>query len=128
MLANRAIVRCEGGWAVAALGTWVFTIALALYAYYEHGPVGVGLAVAARMLPAALFAALPAFLERRWSRHTIVLTSALARCLVLEGVALVVWVDAVSEAAGTNAGSRPQIAAPNCSIEVRSAPSAAIGF
>lgn len=94
LLANRAIVRCEGSWAVAALGTWVFTIALALYAYYEHGPVGVGLAVAARMLPAALFAALPAFLERRWSRHTIVLTSALARFLVLEGVALVVWLDA----------------------------------
>src|SRR5690349_6206739 len=42
-------------------------------------PVGVGLAVAARMLPAAVFAGLPTFLERRWSSHTLVLASALTR-------------------------------------------------
>ena len=52
LLGNRLLARCEQAWVVSVLGTWTFAIVLALYAYYEHGPAGVGLAVAARMLPA----------------------------------------------------------------------------
>lgn len=91
---NRAIVRSEASWGLAALGTWVFAISLALYSYYEHGPVGVGLAVAARMLPAAALAGLGARMRRRWSGRATATASALLRFLALETVALVVWVDA----------------------------------
>jgi hypothetical protein len=76
------------------LGTWTFAIVLALYAYYEHGPAGVGLAVAARMLPAVAFASLPALISRHWSRRIAVSASAIVRFLALEAVALVAWLGA----------------------------------
>ena len=53
-LGNRGIARLEAGWAFMSLGQWTFSIALALYAYYEEGAGGVAAAVAVRMLPAAL--------------------------------------------------------------------------
>ena len=79
LLGNRTLARCEQAWAVSVLGTWTFSIVLALYAYYEHGPAGVGLAVAARMLPAVVFATLPALIAGRWSRRSAVFISALVR-------------------------------------------------
>jgi cyclic nucleotide-binding protein len=94
LLGNRAIARWEAAWGLSALGTWSFAIVLALYAYYEHGPAGVGLAVAARMVPAAVFAGLPALVARRWSSRTAVLGSAVVRFLVLEAVALVASTEA----------------------------------
>src|SRR5256885_9088269 len=54
VLGNRGIAQLEAGSALSSLGAWTFSIALALYAYYEDGPGGVALAVAVRMLPAAL--------------------------------------------------------------------------
>lgn len=84
----------ETAWALSVAGTWLFAITLALYAYYEHGPVGVGLAVAARMLPAGILAGLPALIGRRWSPRRAVLASAVGRFVVLEAIALIVLVDA----------------------------------
>src|SRR3954453_9667599 len=40
--------------AVAWATGWAFTIAFALYAYYEDGPAAVAVFVAVRLLPAAL--------------------------------------------------------------------------
>ena len=94
LLGTGAIARCEGSWALSAAGAWIFAIALALYAYYEHGPAGVGLAIGVRMLPTAALAGLPALLARRLSRSETVAVSALGRFLALEAIALVVWLDA----------------------------------
>jgi hypothetical protein len=91
---NRAIARVEASWAGASLATWTFSIALALYAYYEDGPIAVGLAVAVRMLPAGLFAPAAARLARARSRRDVLVASALARGLVMETIALAVHVDA----------------------------------
>jgi hypothetical protein len=88
LLANRAIARCEAAWALSALGTWAFSIVFALYAYYEHGAGGVGLAVAARMVPLAAFARLPSWIGRRLPLQRAVLASALVRFATIELFAL----------------------------------------
>src|SRR6202035_88670 len=94
LLDHRGIVRCEGSWALSAAGTWIFTIALSLYAYYEHGPGGVGLSIVVRMLPAAALAGLSALAGRRLSYRTIVVASATGRGLAVAASALIVWLDA----------------------------------
>jgi hypothetical protein len=87
-LGNRGIARLEAGWALASLGQWTFSITLALYAYYEDGPGGVALAVAVRMLPAALLAPLADRLVAGRGRRSVLAGSALLRCLLLEVFAL----------------------------------------
>ncbi len=94
LLGNRAIARWEAAWGLSALGSGAFAIVLALYAYYEHGPAGVGLAIAARMVSAAVFAGLPALVASRWSSRATVLGSAAVRFLALEAIALVAWTEA----------------------------------
>jgi hypothetical protein len=46
------------------------------------------------MLPAAVFAGLPAFMTRRWSARTAVVASAVARLLVVEAIALIAYAEA----------------------------------
>jgi hypothetical protein len=90
---NRGLARCEAGWALASLGNWTFSIVLGLYAYYEQGPAGIALAVAARMLPSALLAPFASrIVELRSSRASLV-SSALARFALLEAIAVLVWAD-----------------------------------
>src|SRR3954468_20616766 len=74
-----------------SLGQWTFSIALALYAYYEEGAGGVALAVAARMLPAALLGPLADRLAAPFGPRTGLAGAALLRFALLEAVALVVW-------------------------------------
>jgi predicted MFS family arabinose efflux permease len=87
---NRGIARVETAGALSALGAWTFSITLALYAYYEDGPGGVALAVAARMLPAPLFSPFAERIAARYSRRAVLVASALASFLLLEAIAVVV--------------------------------------
>ncbi|MEA2478484.1 MAG: Transrane secretion effector [Thermoleophilaceae bacterium] len=80
-------------WVLASGATWTFTIALALYAYYEEGPAGVGLAVAVRVLPAALVAPRARTLVDRTPARYVLAASAAARALGLAGIALCVALD-----------------------------------
>src|SRR3954449_10400119 len=89
VLGNRGIAQLEAGSALSSLGAWTFSIALALYAYYEDGPGGVALAVAVRMLPAALLAPLTRVTEAR-SGRTVLVSAALLRFALLEAIAVVV--------------------------------------
>ncbi|MEA2449221.1 MAG: hypothetical protein QOG63_1153 [Thermoleophilaceae bacterium] len=79
--------------AVAALGSWTFSILLALYAYYEEGAVGVGAAVAVRMLPAALAAAPARRLLATRGRREVLVASALAQFAMLEALAVAAAAD-----------------------------------
>ncbi|HEY2769710.1 MAG TPA: hypothetical protein VGI87_04045 [Solirubrobacteraceae bacterium] len=93
LVRNRGLARCETVWALSALGGWAFSIIFGLYAYYEHGPGGVAMAVAVRMLPAALIMQLgvPSPLRRRiGSARASLLVSTLGRFVMLEAVAVVV--------------------------------------
>src|SRR3954468_19537926 len=90
VLGNRGIARLEAGSALSSLGAWTFSIALALYAYYEDGPGGVALAVAVRMLPAALLAPLTERVTEARSGRTVLVSAALLRFALLEAIAVVV--------------------------------------
>src|SRR5436190_6484640 len=90
VLGNRAIARLEAASALTSLGAWTFSIALALYAYYEDGPGGVALAVAVRMLPAALLGPLAERLAEGRRRRDVLAATALLRLALLEAIALVV--------------------------------------
>src|SRR5436305_3924620 len=89
-LGNRAIARLEAAAALTALGAWTFSIALALYAYYEDGPGGVALAVAVRMLPAAVLAPFAERIAEGRRRRNVLAGAALVRLVLLEAIAVVV--------------------------------------
>jgi hypothetical protein len=92
-LRNPGIARLEAAAAAATLGSWTFTIVLALYAYYEDGPAAVGLAVVVRMLPSALLTPFATRLAASHSRRSLLIAGALARFVLIEAVALVVMAD-----------------------------------
>src|SRR4051812_44702538 len=89
-LGNRGIAQLEAGSALASLGAWTFSIALALYAYYEDGAGGVALAVAVRMLPAAVFGPLAERLGAGRPRRGGVAAASLLCFVLLGAIALVV--------------------------------------
>jgi MFS family permease len=90
VLGNRGIAQLEAGSALSSLGAWTFSIALALYAYYEDGAGGVALAVAVRMLPAALLGPLTERLTEDRPRRAVLAAAALLRFALLEAIAIVV--------------------------------------
>src|SRR4051794_10785012 len=90
VLGNRGIAQLEAGAALSSLGAWTFSIALALYAYYEDGPGGVALAVAVRMLPAALLGPLTERLTEDRPRRAVLAGGALLRFALLAAIAIVV--------------------------------------
>jgi MFS family permease len=92
-LRNPRIARLEAAAATATLGTWTFTIVLALYAYYEDGPAAVGLAVVVRMLPSAFVTPFAIRLAAARSRRSLLVAGALARFALVEAVALAVLAD-----------------------------------
>src|SRR5437764_6088108 len=93
VLGNRALARLEAASALASVSAWTFSIALALYAYYEDGPGGVALAVAVRMLPAALLGPLAEQLGEGRARRSVLAATAVLRFVLLEAIALVVSVE-----------------------------------
>ena len=90
VLGNRGIAQLEATSALSSLGAWTFSIALALYAYYEDGAGGVALAVAARMLPAALLGPLAEQVVGGRQRRKVLAATALLRFALLEAIAVVV--------------------------------------
>jgi hypothetical protein len=78
---------------LASAGSWAFTIALALYAYYEDGVTGVGLAVAVRTLPAAFAAPYVRSAAARLPRRHVFVATAALRALVLVAVTACVVTD-----------------------------------
>jgi MFS family permease len=93
-LANRGIALVEGAWAAASLGTWSFTILLALYAYERGGTGAIGLAVLVRMLPAGVAAPYAALLADAHSRRAVLLVSTAARALLAAAIAVATGAEA----------------------------------
>jgi MFS family permease len=80
-------------WLAAALGSWAFTILLALYAYEEGGTGAVGIAAVVRLLPAAFAAPSIALLADRRPRRTVLGTSLVLRAAALAAIAAAVAAD-----------------------------------
>src|SRR4051794_6198194 len=92
--ANRDIAGLGAAWACASLGTWAFSILLALYAYQQGGVGAVGAAAVVRMLPSAVAASYTAMLVDRHSRRTALIVCALGRSALMAAIGTAVAVDA----------------------------------
>jgi MFS family permease len=80
--------RLQLAWACAAVGGWMFMVALAVHAYAAGGATAVGLAALVRMVPAGLAAPLLGHAGDRFSRRDVLIATTLGRALVLVGAAL----------------------------------------
>ncbi len=85
-LATAQLRRLQIGWAVSAVGGWVFFVALAVYAFDEGGATAVGAAALTRMVPAGLAAPLAGVLADRHSRRDVLLGSIAVRALILAAI------------------------------------------
>jgi MFS family permease len=93
-LATAQLRRLQFGWAVSAVGGWVFFVALAVYAYDVGGATAVGAAALTRMVPAGLAAPLTGVLADRYSRRDVLLGSIALRAVVLAAIGVAVAVAA----------------------------------
>jgi MFS family permease len=80
-------------WAASNTAYWVFTIALALYAYDQGGAAAVGLVGLLRMLPAVVAAPFAATLGDRYPRQRVILVVNVARTVSLVLAAAVALAD-----------------------------------
>ncbi len=82
-LASSDVRRLLVGWLLTSIGTWAFTILIALYAYDEGGATAVGVAVLVRMLPSGPAAPSVALLADRYSRRSVLVGSSVLRAVAL---------------------------------------------
>ena len=77
-LRNGDLRRVELAWGAAIAAEWAHFVAFGIYAYDEGGAVGVGVAGAVRMLPAAIVAPFAGSLGDRFRRERFLLAIAVA--------------------------------------------------
>src|SRR4051794_33651589 len=85
-LATADLRRLQAAWAAAALGSWTFFVALAVYAYDVGGATAVGLAALARMVPAGLAAPATGLLADRRPRRDVLLAGLALRALLVAAI------------------------------------------
>src|SRR3954447_2378706 len=93
-LATVNLRRLQAAWAASALGSWVFFVALAVYAYGVGGATAVGAAALARMIPAGLAAPATGLLADRHPRRDVLLAALMLRALIVAAVAVAVMASA----------------------------------
>jgi MFS family permease len=83
---NRGLRRLQLAWAGSIIGTWAFSVALAVYAYRHGGTSAVGLVVMIRWLPAAFASPFMGILGDRYPRVLVMMTSDLLRAAAFGGM------------------------------------------
>ena len=91
---NLDLTRLMIGWAGMTVTTWVFAIALGVYAFEAGGTTAVGIAALVRLLPGALASPVAGLLGDRHSRRLVLIVSAL-----LSGLAIALAASAAAAAA-----------------------------
>jgi MFS family permease len=89
-LATAPLRRLQGAWGAAALGSWTFFVALAVYAYRAGGPTAVGAAALVRMVPAGLAAPVAGVLADRRPRRDVLLAALVLRAAIVAAIAAAV--------------------------------------
>src|SRR2546423_15525283 len=82
-LATADLRRLQVAWLASASGSWVFFVALAVYAYDAAGAAGVGAAALVRMVPAGVAAPFAGMIADRMPRRDALLVALVARALIL---------------------------------------------
>ena len=91
---NRGLRRLQLAWAGSIIGTWAFSVALAVYAYRHGGASAVGLVVMIRWLPAAFTSPFTGILGDRYPRVLVMMGSDLLRAAAFGGITVLVLVHA----------------------------------
>jgi hypothetical protein len=86
--ANPGLRRVEFAWAGSAIGTYAYSIALAVYAFRHGGATAVGVFMFVRLTIAAVVAPVTALFADRHRREHVMLVSDLARVLTVGGAAV----------------------------------------
>jgi MFS family permease len=90
---NRGMRRLQLAWAGSIIGTWAFSVALAVYAYNHGGASAVGLVVLIRWLPAAFASPFTGVLGDRYPRVLVMIGSDLLRAAAFGGITACVLAD-----------------------------------
>ena len=93
---NRGLRQLQLAWAGSIIGTWAFSVALAVYAYRHGGASAVGLVVLIRWLPAAFTAPFMGILGDRYPRVLVMMASDLLRAAAFAGMTVCVLLDVPS--------------------------------
>src|SRR5919109_5595359 len=93
---NRALRRLQLAWAGSIIGTWAFSVALAVYAFRHGGASAVGLVVLIRWLPAAFASPFTGVLGDRYPRVLVMISSDLLRAAAFGGITACVLADTSS--------------------------------
>jgi MFS family permease len=91
---NRGLRRLQLAWAGSIIGTWAFSVALAVYAFRHGGASAVGLVVVIRWLPAAFTSPFMGILGDRYRRVLVMMGSDLLRAAAFGGMTACVLLDA----------------------------------
>ena len=91
VVTNPALRRVELSWATSITAYWAFIIALAVYAYDQGGPTGVGLVGVIRVLPAFIAAPFAGVLGDRYRRELLLVILSFVRAGFMAATALVLF-------------------------------------
>jgi MFS family permease len=91
VITSPALRRVELSWAASITAYWAFIIALAVYAYDQGGPTGVGLVGVIRVLPAFIAAPFAGVLGDRYRRELLLVILSFVRAGFMAATALVLF-------------------------------------
>jgi MFS family permease len=93
VFANRNLRSLELAWGASILGNWAFLVAVSVYAYGIGGETAVGVLLMLRLVPAGLIAPFAGVLADRYPRERVLLISNVVRILLVSAAAACVFLD-----------------------------------
>lgn len=93
VFSNRDLRRLQLAWAGSNIGGWSYTVAIAVYAFQQHGAYAVGLIGLARWIAAGVASPVTGALGDRFPRVRVMVTADLLRAVLLASMALIVVAD-----------------------------------
>jgi MFS family permease len=90
---SRDLRRLLLAWVGSVIGTWAYTVALAVYVYVEGGAVALGILGVVRLVPSALAAPFISVLADRYPRNRVMLLTDLIRAPLMLLMALTIHLD-----------------------------------
>jgi MFS family permease len=93
VFANPALRRIQLAWAASIFGTWAYGIAVIVYAFEQGGATAVGIVGLVRWSAAAAVSPFAALLGDRYDKRLVMVSSDLARVVLIGAAAAAVYTD-----------------------------------